>query len=272
MRTRDIHTGPFSTRLHEWGTVGAPPVLLLHDGAFGADGPTAWRDVAECLSDDFHLLVPDLLGYGGSDKAVRFDRSPYVPRIDQLASLCEELRVQQPHVAGTSFGGSVALRLLIRPPAGLAPRSVVSISGTGGPWRAPGSLQVLMDYDQPDLAAMRRMVAHFVDDFPGLAWLVETRHRNTMVPGHWESVKALTLRHPTVALPTDHYPDSLADIDIPVLLIRCTRDELVLPEWAHELAEWLVTAEVRDLDTRHSPNIDHPDVVADVLRGFWEHS
>lgn len=271
MRTRDILAGAVQTRLHEWGPVDAPPALLLHDAAFGADGPTAWGHVAERLADDFRLVAPDLLGYGGSDKVIRFDRSHYDPRIDQLAAVCDTLGIQHPHIVGTSFGGSVALRLLLRADIGLIPRSVATISGTGGPWRAPGSLQVLTDYDEPDLASMRRIVVHFVDDdFPGLVQLVDARHRNTLVPGHLESVKALALRNPAVPPPEDTYPDTLAGVDTPVLLIRCGRDELVQPEWADELADRLGAAQVLDLDTRHSPNIDHPDLVADALRQFWE--
>jgi len=63
-----------------------------------------------------------------------------------------------------------------------------------------------MDYDQPDVAAMRRMVDHFVDEFPGLEDLVRARYRNTLVPGHGESVKALALRNSAVPPPQDMYP------------------------------------------------------------------
>ena len=52
-------------RLHyvDWGTVGKPPLLLLHGGR---DHCRNWDWVAQVFRQDWHVIAPDLRGHGDS--------------------------------------------------------------------------------------------------------------------------------------------------------------------------------------------------------------
>jgi len=65
------------SRVYIWGQEDRPPLLLLHDGMYGADALTAWDQVAPILAEKYFVIAPDLLGFGQSDKVVFLDRSPY---------------------------------------------------------------------------------------------------------------------------------------------------------------------------------------------------
>ena len=63
-------------RLHyvDWGNPTAPPLLLVHGGR---DHCRNWDWVAEGLRDEYHIIAPDLPGFGKSEMLPRggtFDR------------------------------------------------------------------------------------------------------------------------------------------------------------------------------------------------------
>lgn len=73
------------------------PVVLLHAFGPGYDG-TQWREVGEALAADHTVLVPDLLGWGRSDKpAGPYDAELYVQLI--IDFLREVVRQRAPLVA-----------------------------------------------------------------------------------------------------------------------------------------------------------------------------
>src|ERR1700744_549966 len=126
--------GVFNTRCLLAGPPSADVVLLLHDGGWGGASSVSWMNVIPLLARRFRVVAPDMLGFGGTDKAVFLDRSPYEFRIRHLGDLLDSLGIHGPvHAVGSSFGGSIALRMIEAHPERLA--SAVSISGTGGPWR-----------------------------------------------------------------------------------------------------------------------------------------
>jgi pimeloyl-ACP methyl ester carboxylesterase len=84
-----------------------PPLVLLH--GYVGDGPTTWRPQLEGLCDDFTVVAWDAPGAGGSsDPPESFGMAGYA---DALAGFVERLALEQPHVAGLSLGGVLALAL-----------------------------------------------------------------------------------------------------------------------------------------------------------------
>jgi pimeloyl-ACP methyl ester carboxylesterase len=260
------------SHVYTWGQSHRPPLLLLHDGMYGADALTAWDQVAPILADEYFVIAPDLLGFGQSDKVVFLDRSPYLPRLDQIEALIEAFSLTQPcHIVGTSFGASLTLRTLERNRVSMA--SVVAISGTGGPWRVPAGIVALNDYPEPDLNKMRALLEQVTGHYAGFEQLVQRRYENTLIPGHFEAIAAMGLRNPAIARtspPADSYPATLTERTTPVLLIAGAKDPLLEPNWAQRLADHLPTAEVsiETLATGHSPNLDHAELTASTLLSF----
>jgi pimeloyl-ACP methyl ester carboxylesterase len=260
------------SRVHMWGQSHRRTLLLLHDGMYGADALTAWDQVAPILADEYFVIAPDLLGFGQSDKVVFLDRSPYLPRLDQIERLIAAFSLTQPcHIVGTSFGASLALRTLERNRVSIA--SVVAISGTGGPWRVPAGIVALNDYPEPHLNKMRALLEQVTGHYAGFEQLVQRRYENTLIPGHFEAIAAMGLRNPAIARTSsseDPYPATLAERKTPILLIAGAKDPLLEPNWAQRLADHLPAAEVsiETLATGHSPNLDHAELTASTLLSF----
>jgi pimeloyl-ACP methyl ester carboxylesterase len=89
-----------------------PPLVLLH--GYVGDGPTLWRRQLDELCDQFTVVAWDAPGAGGSaDPPESFGLAGYA---DCLAGFIQRLGLEEPHVAGLSFGGILALALCGRHP------------------------------------------------------------------------------------------------------------------------------------------------------------
>lgn len=268
-QAKTVDAGGFRTAYLEAGDPGNPTAVLVHDGAFGTTAELCWAPMIERLSGKFHVLAPDLLGWGGTDKVVYLDRSPYAARVPHVAAWCATVGVTDAAFVGASFGGSLVLRALVDPSSAWPIARAVSVSGTGGPYRLPAGIEALGSYE-PSMAEAGRLTGLLVTSLDGLADHVETRYRNSLVPGHWEAMKAPALKNPAVerALPADPFFDQLAQVTAPVLLVEGRNDQLLEKQWAKKLAEVAPTAQVVETDYGHEPNIEAPDALVDLILPF----
>jgi pimeloyl-ACP methyl ester carboxylesterase len=128
--------GNLSIAFEQRGT--GPPLLLLHGGVSDS---REWRRQLEGLSDAFTVVAWDAPGCGrSSDPPDHFRMADYA---ECLAGFISALGLDRPHVAGLSFGGTLALELYRRHPA--LPRTLTLASAYAG-WT--GSLP-------PDVVAER---------------------------------------------------------------------------------------------------------------------
>ena len=266
---RWVHTGAFRTRYFEWGRRGRPPVVLLHDGAWGGSALVTWGALAESLSEDFWVVAPDMLGYGGSDKAVFLGESPYGFRIRHVADVLRRLCVDQPvHLVGNSFGGSVALRAAVDS-SSTQIRSVTSVTGSGGPWRTTLALSELSHWDGTD-GDMARIVSLLVDDGPWFDSHVKLRAEEARSAGHFRALKAPSIPLPDQLHTTtdDDWPSGLSACAAPVLLVGGSRDPLLEPNWMSRVQAGARNCSTVELDCKHAPNIDKVAELLDVLVPF----
>jgi 2-hydroxy-6-oxonona-2,4-dienedioate hydrolase len=117
----------YGQKIHyvEAGT--GPTVILLH----GLGGSTQmWAYNIGPLAERFHVIVPDQIGFGKSDKPhVNYRVRTYVDFLDQL---CKQLKIERASLVGNSMGGWIAAaftiafperveRLVLEDAAGYAP-------------------------------------------------------------------------------------------------------------------------------------------------------
>ncbi|MFD8810566.1 alpha/beta fold hydrolase [Streptomyces sp. NPDC059627] len=107
----------------ETGEVGRPALVLVHGAGQGA---RMWRRQLRALSDGFHVVAPDLPGFGG--RPGRFSLAAAVESVTEVARELERV-----HLCGHSLGAIVAARVAAESPD-LVARLVLS----GGPEIAPG--------------------------------------------------------------------------------------------------------------------------------------
>lgn len=267
--TEIMDVGPFRTRFLYAGEPSAEPVVLLHDGAWGGCSDVTWKNLMPTLARSYRVIAPDLLGFGGSAKAVFVDQSPYDFRIAHLVALLDMLGLSgKVHVIGSSFGGSLALQMITQRPERLA--SVVTISGTGGPWRSAFGRAELARWDgtEADIGRVARLLA---EERPGfdLAAHVTERFAWASVPGHYRAMCAPGVAQPETLSsglrPDPNWPASLGEHDVPVMLVAGCRDALVDEGWTAKLEPHIAACRTEILDTLHSPNIDDPQGTAALL-------
>jgi pimeloyl-ACP methyl ester carboxylesterase len=118
--------------LLDYGSEGAPPILLLHgmrDLAWSLD------PVARALEGRYRAVSLDLRGHGDSDHVGYYALAHFV--IDVRAAI-RSLALERPILLGHSFGGEVAAQF-----AGLfpeVPRACILLEGLGPPpWEGEGS-------------------------------------------------------------------------------------------------------------------------------------
>ena len=85
-----------------------PPLLLLH--GIPGNGAT-WLQTAQILSSDFDLIIPDLIGFGKSQRTLEPSSLHAAAQAEALVNLLKELEIDSVAVAGHDFGGPIALLL-----------------------------------------------------------------------------------------------------------------------------------------------------------------
>lgn len=264
---KHIVAGGFNTRYLEAGTRGKPVLVLVHDGAFGTTAELCWEGLLGPLSRDYHILAPELLGWGGTDKVVYFDRSPYSARIPHIAAFVREMGIAQADFLGSSFGGSLIMRATVAPDNPWNIRRAMSLSGSGGPYRLQSGIEALADYT-PSIEAATRLTELIAGSTAGLGDHIQQRHANSLIAGHWETLIAPRLKNPSVQRtpPADDYLDRLAATQVPSILVEGQRDPLLEKGWATKLAALSPLISSIVIDAGHEANIECPDKVVDLVR------
>lgn len=104
-------------RLHYVDEGRGAPVLLLH-------GEPTWsylyRTIVPELVPTCRAIVPDLLGFGRSDKPLRIEDYGYDGHVESMRRLVEELDLHDLTVVGQDWGGAIGLRLAVEQPERVA--------------------------------------------------------------------------------------------------------------------------------------------------------
>ncbi len=95
----------------EAGPVDGPVVLLLH-------GEPSWsylyrHVVAALVTEGFRCVVPDLIGFGRSDKPLAVEDHSYLRHVEWVRELCfDVLDLSDVTLVGQDWGGLIGLRLV----------------------------------------------------------------------------------------------------------------------------------------------------------------
>ena len=94
----------FGQKIHYVEAGSGPTVILLH----GLGGSTqVWQLNIAALAEKYHVVVPDQIGFGKSDKPlVNYRIRTYVDFLDQF---CKQLKIERASLVGNSMGGWIAI-------------------------------------------------------------------------------------------------------------------------------------------------------------------
>lgn len=264
---RTIHVGDIKTHFLEAGS--GPDLVLLHGGEYGASAEITWRSNIDALAKQFHVIAPDTLGWGQTDKVYSFsDAAGW--RIKHLQRFLEALGVGQAFFVGNSAGGGMVLRASVRQPAPLQIRKMVTICGNASVFKTTS--QADLENYTPSLENMRKIVALLYHD---KKWQSEEnireRYESSILPGAWETLSAARLRSPVhqTRSTAEEFVKQLSQLTIPLLLMSCEHDPLNQSDWDINFQKIVPGSKMhRFKHSAHEPQIEETEEFNRVLTEF----
>jgi len=264
-------------RYHELGQRGRRPTLVLLHG-LGSSAAGDWGQVMPQLARTHHVLAPDQLGFGNSDK-------PFVPYgiqtwVDFLGEFLREKKVGEFMLMGESLGGWIAAQYTLQALRGEAagasfvlprPGRLVLADSAGlrdGPKEAKAGAAPAPG-PGPSLAKQKALLASI---FHAPAFSSEDAVRRGMA---WSLAKgdshtiAAVLDNPAVM--NDSLDGRLGGITVPTLVVWGQYDELIPLSKGRRMAAEIPGARLVVVpDAGHAPMIETPAAFLAVLGDFLQ--
>lgn len=251
----------------ESGDRSKPTLVMVH--GFGAD-KDHWTFYAPWLTKDYHLIAPDLPGFGENDRdgELPFDVTSQAAR---LKAFLDALGIENPHLGGNSMGGWIALRFAIDYPDALRTLTLMNNAGILG--ANESELQklaadrdynplVLANLDDADrlIAFVVRKPTHVPARLKPVIYADALRHRDLLDKIFW-----------IIADEMEQKPlnDELGKVKVPTLIIWGRHDKLIDVSCVAVLEAGIAGSRSHIFDhVAHVPMIEDPKATAEVQSAF----
>jgi pimeloyl-ACP methyl ester carboxylesterase len=266
------------------GTRGAPPVVLLHGWPGNRHD---YRNVVPLISDTADIIVPDLRGFGASDKhavAVRHFYSA-TAQAGSVIGLIKELGLSDIVLAGYDVGSRVAQSvarmqpdlvraLVLSPPLPGAGRRVLTATAQSEFWyQAFHQLPLAAQLIDGNPDAIREYLGHFWNHWSGPNFSLSDEELDRLVsdyalPGAftasiaWYRAGAGMIAQSLTELP----PDRAIKIHVPTDALWPQQDPLFPSEWADRLDAYFTDVHLHAaFDAGHFTPLECPAQFAELI-------
>lgn len=235
----------------EYGKPSHPTVVLLHGLGMGN---WMWRPQGVMFAEDYHVMIPRLLGPGGTVNGEPFTLQRVAAQVIELIQL---RGMGKAHLCGLSLGAMVALQVYQQ-----APSCVSSLVLSGG--------QV---HPNPVLMGLQETVMRILPkrQFESVPSLVRQRYPGLVEPAITEAQeigKKGFLQVVQEMAKIDFRP-LLPLIAVPSLILCGSQDRVNLPA-ARQLGREIPAAQLYIAPKAgHVWNLEYPDAFAQVVGRFW---
>ena len=268
-----LRIGRTRTHVLEAGARGAPTVVLIHYGGQGATVEEAWERTIPAFAEHFHVIAPEQLGFGQTDKIFDF-ADPLEARIHHIAQVLEVFEVDSAHFVGASTAGTMMLSVAASDRPEWPIDRIVGISAVGGRAGGPEVRAALQAFDgTPE--TMDGVIGTLYPERWWDAAYTERRLSAARVDGAWQCIAAEALRPPwaqdgPLQLATDDYV-AYERIASPVLLVAGGADKLRRLDEFEARAARIPTCRTRIFEgSGHLPHIDSADEFNELAIGFLQ--
>jgi pimeloyl-ACP methyl ester carboxylesterase len=205
-----------------------------------------WTPTAELLADHYEVFMPDLPGFGLSEKPRHILTIPELA--DTLLAWMMFYRLEQPVLMGNSMGCQVIVELAARHP-GCIDRAILTT-----PTIDPGRRSVV--------GQLWNGVCDALHEPPRLLWIVL---QDYMKAGPRRSL--LSLRYAV----QDPIETKLPNVKIPTLVVRGNQDRVSSQQWAERATQLLPHGEfVLIENAAHGVIFSQPEALVDAAQSFLE--
>ncbi len=213
-----------------------PTIVLLNSAEYGGAAEFTWEFQIPEFGKHYHVLAPDHLGFGLTDKVHDFGNA-FNRRVTHIRRFIDTMGITDPvHVMGSSMSGGLCLTVAARERPDWNIAKLVCCSGGGD---APNNehRKVINSYEG-DFEHMRRIVdVMFVDK----KWVkddeyIKRRHEMANLPGAWEAASAARFKAPFRGAggPSEREAINYANIKCPVLVFAGRHDTLRNPGYTDD--------------------------------------
>jgi pimeloyl-ACP methyl ester carboxylesterase len=236
-----IDAGGFRTHYHEAGS--GETLLFIHGSGPGVTGWANWRPALPVFAEHYHVLAPDLLGFGYSERpeTITYGKDVWV---DHVVAFLAAKNVKRCHIVGNSMGGGLAIALAVKRPDLVDRLVLMGSSGVSFPI-TPG-LEAVWGYE-PDRERMRSLIADYFAFDASIATdnLVGLRYDASVQPGFQESYSRMFPpprqdRLDDLATPVE----DIKKIAAPTLLVHGRDDKVVPLAVSYELLDLIPDAQL----------------------------
>ena len=274
--------GPLATHVVSYGPRDAPPLLLIH-GLMTTS--YSWRYMFERLGDRYRLVVPDLPGAGRSAIPAGGARYTAAALATFVGELQDALGIAGCRTVGNSLGGLVCMVAALRDPARFVRVAVIHppataelrLVGLHVALRVPGVAAVLQHVIRRAPQRFAHKNVHYYDE--SLKSLEEAHEygdplasaagAGALIGYLRDALDPRALR----ALDRElrRRRDSAAGFGTPLMAVYAREDPTVPPADGRALEALVPDAEFHWLQrSSHFVQVDSPDALDDLLRGFLE--
>ena len=264
----------------EAGSNSAPTILLLHGF------PTSshmFRNLIPALADRFHVVAPDLPGFGFSDAPSRKD---YIYSFAQLAEtigkFTDTIGLKQFAIYVFDYGAPVGFRLALQRPERIT--AIISQNGNAYEEGLSQGWNPIQKYWKEPSAQNRAALRDFLTpDATKGQYLYGVQDVTQIAPESYSLDSALLARPGNDEIQLDLFLDYASNVALypkfqqylrtkqpPVLAVWGKNDPFFLPPGAEAYKRDVPNAEVHFFDTGHFALETHAQVITDTIRNFLE--
>src|ERR1700749_794753 len=126
VQSKFIQAGGVRTHYLEGGA--GPLLVFLHSGEFSGCSEITWEFNLEDLARSFHILAPDWLGFGKTEKLFSFE-DMWGKRVEHITAFLNAMGVSKAHFMGNSMGGTMLITVATLDPCPWPIDRMVVVSG-----------------------------------------------------------------------------------------------------------------------------------------------
>lgn len=260
-----VQTGEFTTNYLEQGE--GFPLIFIHGSGPGVSAYANWRLVLPKVAEVAHCYAPDMIGFGYSSKPtdVKYGKALWTK---QIVDFMDAVGIEQADFVGNSFGGSLALSMVINHPERV--RKLVMMGPMGCEFDISYGLNAVWGY-QPSPENMFKMIDLFTYNKQfATKELANVRYEASIEPGFQEAFSTMFPEPRQNSVDDLSFTDEeIKKVENETLIVHGREDKVIPVSNSYKLINLLDNAELHVFGhCGHWTQIEKADEFAALVKNF----